>query len=248
MDKQEKKNLAPPYMSWKTFSGYIKSLYQTLPPRIDKSAMSRLNGSNQNIMMNALIYLKLIQNDGTPEKLLEDIVESSTPTSQNLYQGFLQEMLKGAYPFLFNGTNAFNIEKSTSQQFDEKFRTTGITGDTIQKSETFFIAAAQEAGIKLSPHILDAKKRGRRKVITQKNKPPKGEKQGNGSDNPSIYPPPSLNEKPPAFSEWYERFKPVFDKLPNLETPKWTRYDRDKWIAALSALLDLYVDIKDQED
>jgi len=43
-------------------------------------------------------------------------------------------------------------------------------------------------------------------------------------------------------------FKAVFEKLPDAnKNPHWTKSERDKWIAALSALLDLYIDIDEGE-
>ena len=248
MENSEKKSQIPPYFSWKTFSGYIKSLHQSLPSRIDRSAMRNLNGSNQNIMMNALIYLKLIQSDGTPEKVLEEIVEASIPEKQSLYQEHLRMMLQGAYPFLFDGSNSFNLERSTSAQFDEKFRATGASGETVKKCEAFFIAAAQEAGMKLSPHILDAKKRGPRKNLSTKVRAPKNDHNQEVVTDFSHSFPSSSNGDEPNFilPKWYENFKAVFEKLPDADKdPHWSEAERKKWIAALSALLDLYIRIDD---
>jgi len=244
MEKSEKKVLAPPYLSWKTFSGFIKSFDQGLPPRIDRSAMSRLSGQNQNQMQNALIYLKLTKADGKPEPLLERIVESSVPEKQAEYQEHLRTMLKGAYPFLFDGTGDFILERSTSAQLDERFRAVGVSGDTVMKCEAFFIAAAQEAGIKLSNLILDAKKKGRKSgsVVSARRQPAnrQRENQNGEEETPPPYKPP-IQELP----AWFSTFKPAFDKLPEFGKAHWTSVERDKWIVLVTALVDAYVEVDD---
>jgi hypothetical protein len=247
MEQVEKKVLAPPYLSWKTFSGFIKSFNQGLPPRLDRSAMSRLSGQNQNQMQNALIYLKLTKADGKPEPLLEKIVESSIPEKQAEYQDHLKTMLKGAYPFLFDGTGDFVLDRSTSAHLDERFRAVGISGETVLKSEAFFLAAAQEAGIKISGHILDAKKKGRKvgsPVTARKQTPPSSRLgdnplAGNGSSGGT-----GMQIDLPR---WYETFKPAFDKLPDFDDPHWTSAARDKWLNLVKALADAFVEV-DSED
>lgn len=243
MDKTEKKP-APPYLSWKTFIGFVKSFDQGLPPRIDKSAMSRLSGGNQNQMVGALNYLKLIKADGKPERLLEQLAESAVPEKQAEYKLHLTTMLKGAYPYLFDGTGDFDLERSTSASFDEKFRAAGVSGETIQKCEAFFTAAAQEAGIKISRLILDAKKKGPKRPTGSGISKPKNNSRKENDYEEEENPP---YQKPPVIELplWYSTFKPAFDKLPEFDKAHWTSVERDKWISLVTALVDAYVNVVD---
>jgi hypothetical protein len=251
MEEQDKpKKLAPPYLSWKTFIGFVKSFEQGLPPRIDKSAMSRLSGGNQGLMTNALIYLKLMKADGKPEPLLESIVDSIHPDKKAEYQEYLKTMLKNAYPFLFDKTGDFDLERSTSAHFGEKFEAQGVRGETVEKCEAFFISAAQEAGMKISPHILDAKKKGPKRVFSSNVANPKPNRNdGKQNDNP---PPPPADPKPPVqeLPAWYLTYKPAFDLLPKFSTnprPKWTSGEKDNFINLITALTTAYIELDDKK-
>lgn len=246
--EQSEKKLSPPYLSWKTFISFLRSFDQGLPPRIDKSAMNRLSGGNQNLMINALTYLKLIKSDGQPERILEQIVETFSPDKQADFKKHLGTILQSAYPFLFDGTNNFDLERSTSAQFDEKFRAEGVSGETVQKCEAFFVSAAQDAGIKVSRLILDAKKKGPKRISTggapkPKNNNKPDNKQEEKPATPAGYTPPPAQEIP----AWYSTFKPAFDKLPNFEKAHWTSVEREKWIKLVTALADAYVEVDDNK-
>jgi hypothetical protein len=244
MEEQDKvttpKSNTPPYISWKTFIGFIRSFEQGLPPRIDKSAMNRLSGGNQGQVTNTLTYLKLVKTDGKPEPLLERIVDSLKPDKQADYQELLKTMLKNAYVFLFDGTGDFDLERSTSAQFDEKFRGQGVTGETVQKCETFFIFAAKEAGIKISRFILDTKRKGPKQPSTGAATKQKGTKQ---EIKPKEETPPPYSSPKQDLPIWYSTFKAAFDKLPAFGEAHWTSAEREKWLTSITALVDLYVEV-----
>jgi len=204
--------------------------------------MNRLSGGNQNLMLNALTYLRLIKPDGKPERLLEQIVDSLSPEKQGEYKTHLAAVLKGAYPFLFDGSGDFDLERSTSASFDEKFRGEGVSGETVLKCEAFFISAAQEAGIKISRLILEAKKKGPKRAVQGGASKIKGTKTENAKEDNNTPPP-----KPPSspmfeLSQWYVTFKPAFDKLPDFSDPHWTNAEREKWINLVKALADAYIE------
>jgi hypothetical protein len=185
---ESEKKLIPPYVSWRTFSSYIQSLQQAIPPRIDKSGMANLSGTNQAWMMSTLKYLKLIREDGTPENELRQLVAAFGPDRRDEYREILQAILRNAYPYLFDGSGSFDLASSTPSHFSEKFKKQGASGDTVRRCESFFITATKEAGITISPHILAARKRGRRtgqaSSTTARTKQPKEERsEGNGQGN-----------------------------------------------------------------
>ena len=49
-------------------------------------------------------------------------------------------------------------------------------------------------------------------------------------------------------NKWAERLKPILEKLPDYDDPRWSSYERSKWITALTALIDLYIIIENEDD
>lgn len=241
---EKAKTQVPPYISWKTTLTYIQSLQQAFPSRIDTSGMIRLAGGIRGPMLNALKFLRLIKDDGSPEPALRELVDSSSPDKRELYAKTLKRVLENAYPLLFDQES--DLANMTPKQFGEKFEKMGISGDTIRKAENFFLDAAKDAGIKVSPIVIDAKKKGPKSP--KQNAPGKKKKdadsgsgQGRDSGSSGGWTPPQ-GELP----MWYSTFKPAFDKLPSQDNPKWTKSERDAWLNAISALLDLYVKVDDK--
>lgn len=238
----ETKKISPPYISWITFSSYLSSLPKAIPPRIDKTTMTRLSGLNQTLVMSTLTYLDLINKDGIPSQSLINLVEYSAPEKQHDYQITLKNVLEKSYSFLFDETSNFDLGRSSAGDFDKKFEEQGISGQTIRKCGAFFISAAKAAGITLSPYITDIKRRGPKKGSTPKTKSTKTEKGLSSGFSGGV--PNKDNKNSVILPKWYENFKAVFEKLPDAnKNPHWTKAERDRWIVALSALLDLYIEI-----
>ena len=144
----------PPYLSFRTFTGFVERLRKSVPNRIDRSVLSSFSGSNQSQILAALRYLELISPKGVPSEKLSSLVESEgTEFRKNLRQ-----VLVGSYPFLFKG---FDLRRATVDELIERFEGAGATGDTIRKSVSFFLAAAKHAELEVSPFMLN-RRRARR--------------------------------------------------------------------------------------
>jgi hypothetical protein len=159
-DANGKKNDAqpiPPYLSYKSFINFVESLRKHLPARIDRSVMGYLNGTTQAHLLVALKYLDLISSEGVPTDKLSRLTSTAEGSPER--QAALREILTTAYPFIFK--SGVPLEQATSKQIDELFATTGAASETLRKSLAFFVVAAQQAGIKLSPHILKRPRRAR---------------------------------------------------------------------------------------
>jgi len=156
--KQSTKAQVPPYMSWKTFIGFIRSLSQVVPDPIDTSSMLYMNGNNRSWTMGALRYLKLVTSDNHPESILRNLVDATTKKDQAEYQAILRGILEKSYTLLFQP--GYDLETATPATFSQKFKDAGLGGDTSRKGENFFLEAAREAGITISPYILGARKKG----------------------------------------------------------------------------------------
>lgn len=148
------KPLVPPYLSYKTFRAFIDSLRQGMPNRIDRSLMGTMSGAVQGGLTAALRYLYLIGDQGAPTEHLIQLVNSEGADHQRV----LREILIAGYAFLF--ADGFDLTNATSLAFEERFREVA-SGDTVRKCEAFFLAAAQDADIPISRHILARGARGR---------------------------------------------------------------------------------------
>src|SRR5260370_25877448 len=87
----------PPYISYRTFSGFIERLRAGMHSRVDRSVMSSLSGSNQSQLMAALRYMELISPNGLPTEQLSKLVNSEDAK----FQRAMREILFLSYPFLF---------------------------------------------------------------------------------------------------------------------------------------------------
>jgi len=245
--KSNPKKLSPPYISWKTFINYLESMRQAIPPRIDKSMMTRLSGINQSLMMSTLLYLGLIDKDGILSTALTQLIENSAPEKRAEFKTTLNKVLQSSYYFLFDTTGAFDLATSSSGDLDKKFEAQGISGQTVGKCEAFFITAAKDAGIKLSPYILEVRRRGPKGgTASGKAKSSKEKKDYSENGTGARIPP----ENPIEFSRWYATFKSAFDLLPEFSTnpkPRWTSNEKQNFLNLVTAIITAYTDVNDKK-
>jgi len=157
MQKSTRNGLAetPPYVSYKTFSGFMDRLHQKgVPNRIDSSFLAFLSGSNQSQLLAALRHLGLISPNGLRTDRLDALVKSVGAE----YAASLGDALKQSYPFLFK---RFDLRRATLQEVEDKFSDAGASGDTLRKSIAFFLSAARAADIPTSPFITGMRRRRR---------------------------------------------------------------------------------------
>lgn len=144
----------PPYVSYKTFKGFLEGLGELLPSRIDRSLMSSMSGGTQSHLQQALRATGLVAEDGVPTERLRNLHRATDAERK----AAIHEIVRSTYPFLWD--SPFDLRATTSQHLDEQFRkNTGATGATVQRCVNFFKAMAQDAGIELSPHIQKPKRR-----------------------------------------------------------------------------------------
>jgi hypothetical protein len=141
----------PPYIAHKTFTNFINGLTQGIPARIDKSVMRTLAGSTQGQLLATLRYFGLIRTDGTPEKILADLVNSEGEGRKKL----IGDMVKRSYDFVFSSD--LNLQNATTSQVEELFTAEGVAGETRRKAFSFFLALCKDGGIQLSSHIKPPK-------------------------------------------------------------------------------------------
>ena len=141
----------PPYVPYRTFLNFIASLKQGMPGRIDRTLMGNLSGAMQSQLFGALRYLNLIDEHDRPRDTFKRLVATEGAEQQEVLRG----ILKAVYTILFEA-DGFSLANATEGQFAEQFRKAGASGDTIRKCETFFLMAAKDADIPISPRITKA--------------------------------------------------------------------------------------------
>ena len=141
------KKVAYPYVSYRTFRNFLELLKEGLPSRIDRSVWGpRYSGTTGQQLMTALKSLNLINENGTPNNSLENLVNSNGTQRQLLIKNILEEK----YSEIFQ----IDLFRATRSQFNEIFRSVGINDGILNKCQLFFIQACQDAGIELSNYIL----------------------------------------------------------------------------------------------
>jgi Family of unknown function (DUF5343) len=143
----------PPYTSYRTFKTFIEDLHQHgVPSRIDRSVLTRFSGIVGTQLMHALRFLGLIEDDGRPTERLKALVKAH---GTGHWPETLLETLGDEYAPMF----AIDLETATPSHFNEAFRRAFPAADAVvQKCVTFFLYAANDAGVKISGRVLKGRK------------------------------------------------------------------------------------------
>jgi hypothetical protein len=148
MAEPDSKPKIPAYISHKPFTKFINDLELVgLPNQIDKSMMQKMSGSGQSALLGSLEFLRLIDSKGIPTESFHQLIDAKGDSRKAI----LRSVIEGAYPFLFGG--GLDLKRATTKQVEEAFRDQGISGSTVVKCIAFFLAAAKEAGIAVSPLV-----------------------------------------------------------------------------------------------
>jgi hypothetical protein len=105
-----------------------------------------MSGGNQVAVINALKFLGLISSEGIPTANFYNLADAEGKERAKIWR----EILVNAYSFLLND---LDIERATSRLVVEKFRDADMSGDTIRKAIQFFLSAAKDVEMKVSPHV-----------------------------------------------------------------------------------------------
>ena len=152
----ERQTTVPPYVPYRTFQTFLEFLQEGIPARIDRSVWgSRFSGSSGTQLMTALKVLQLVDSEGHPQPVLEELVYAEGARRRDLLRGLLEDYYRPVFQL--------DLSRATKNQFHEAFRSFGAREGVLTKCEAFFIRAAQDAGIQLSQYILAGRHQGRRK-------------------------------------------------------------------------------------
>ena len=134
---------APPHLSFRTMEGLLDRMEREnlVPTQLDRTYLSTYAGSEQSRILVGLRWLGLIDPDNRVKPELAHLVASATRDQR------LSDVLRARYSWALSlGDNA------TEQQLLDAFKDkTGAEGETRRKAVSFFLAAAANAGLQLSP-------------------------------------------------------------------------------------------------
>jgi Family of unknown function (DUF5343) len=133
----------PPYASWTMFESTLERMRQEgIPGRVDRSFLHTASGSARAQLTGALRSLGLIDAEMQPTDTLKELVENPDQRA-----ALLKLLLETFYaPIVELADNA------TQDQLAEAFREEyNIQGSTVVKAISFYLSAANAAGLKVSP-------------------------------------------------------------------------------------------------
>lgn len=226
MESTEKKPV-PPYVSYKTLSNFVDRFKHGLPGRIDRGLMGSMSGAAQSQVTTALRYLGMISENNLPTAVMRQYATGEGMERQTA----LRHMLEKAYPFVFE--KSFDFATATASQLREVFEAnTTATGETVGRCISFLKDAAADAGIAVSPFIMQKKARssGPRKKTAN------ARRQDDGSERSPTSQPHAAQKTPTAPAESSMLLAGLFQRLP-APGSAWSRADREQWVQTLQNVL-----------
>lgn len=175
----------------------------------------RFSGSNGTQLMTALKVLGLIDDQGRPGGDLERLVRLDGDERRDAWRA----VLRRRYAPLFS----LDLQRATRAQFRDAFRAFGTNDAVLARCERFFVQAAQDAGVELSPYILDRRRGPRRQAGSRQRAVP-----------PQVNPVPARQSPPPAASD-RSIAAMILEKYPPFD-PQWEPNVQIKWLEGITRL------------
>ena len=138
-----------PYVPFKTFLTAVDALEAGLPNQLDRSVWPSYSGAIQGQLLGAFRFLGLMDEGNCPTPALAELVSK---------RGARRELLRGLIEGHYRTLVALDLTRTSPRQLDEALRQYGLSGATHKKALSFFLQAAQFAGMPLSV-LLKAKTR-----------------------------------------------------------------------------------------
>lgn len=167
----------PPYVSFRTLLTQIERMHvEGVPSKIDKYFLVGMAGGTQNHFRHALRSLGLIEEDDRSTQLLYDLAGANPEERKQEFGAILRDR----FPALVNlGSNASKSEfLAVLAEYNMN------SPDTQRKALSFFVGAAEYAGIGVSNHVKSgrAPSSSPRKTTARKATRNSGASKGNESN------------------------------------------------------------------
>lgn len=137
-----------PFGSFATFWNYVTGLTGSeLPTHFDRSLLVGKSGTDQKVILAGLKFFDLI--DSSDNKIDPGLaaLADAAPEERNR---ILESLLQTKYTDAFGVSEANGSPQQLHESFEQSF---GVTGDTRRKAATFFLHAAKQAEISVSPNF-----------------------------------------------------------------------------------------------
>ena len=154
--EQAERSFTPPYnIPFRTFLNLLQRMEVEggTPPRIDRSYLRSLSGQAQTYLMGALRSFGLIEDNGEVAPALEDLVLKPQDRPR-----LIGEILRRFY----ESAVTHGEINGTPKQLEEIFSEFNLSGDTLRKAMTFYLHAAEYAGLPISRYVKVRKTAPRR--------------------------------------------------------------------------------------
>jgi hypothetical protein len=150
---EDTKPLSAPYTAFQSVKTALTQFKEHgTPSRVDRTVLPTFSGAVGSQVVTAFRFLKLIDANNSARGELDELVQA---VGTDEWTASLRTVLQSAYAPLFG----LNLETASPSQFTELFRREYPgTEDVSRKAMTFFLNAARDAEIKISPYILRNKK------------------------------------------------------------------------------------------
>ena len=239
-EKHDEKKLLPPYVPYRTFDNFLAGIRSSLPQKIDRSLMNSMSGAMQSQTLLALEYLKLI--DPTTEAPT-DTLARLLGADQSERQALWQKILSSSYPFLFEA--GFQLERATPSELQDRFGKTGATGSTLRKCIAFFLRAAKEGGLELSPYLTKVS-RTRTRTGKTTSRANSAREHRNGVSEPTFFEASAQKAGSHHKTLLSKLADKILDKYPNFD-PSWPEEQRASWFDGMSKLMTQFDKKLDEE-
>ena len=148
----------PPYIGWATWNRLTRLMKTFVPPRLDRSYFNSLgfSGTQYSQAIRAFLFLRLMDESKKPTETLRQLVMGTDEVRKST----LKSVIEKAYqPFFLSP----GPQDATLGDLESFLRGQGAKG-VVDKCATFFLAAAKESDIQLSPQLAGefGRKTGRR--------------------------------------------------------------------------------------
>lgn len=206
-----------------------------IPSQADKGEMERIGitSSTANRALSTLEFLGLINGDDNKPT---DTWKAIATSTSNDYPKVLEGILRSAYHTIFelhpDPADATDIEIANAFARSEPL-------NQRERMVSLFRGLCQEA------NLIVGNPSGRERKSTPKPFNPKSTQRNTNGDRSESevqkQRTPPTPEKMPASLIWYNDLGTLMSRLPDPADPHWTVQEKERWLSALQAMLDLLI-------
>ena len=181
--------------------------------------------------MTTLKSLELVDAEGRPSLVLEELVFAEGERRRELLRGMLQDFYTPVFEL--------DLGRATRKQFHDAFRAFGAREGVLAKCEAFFIRAARDAGIQLSQYIVSGRHVGRRRAAAARPRAPQTQVASEpvaAAPEPEVAPVPVAPAQPsPQVATKLNVAEMILSKYPDFD-PSWPADVQAKWLEGMTKL------------